>query len=88
MLLAVAVARGKARGLHPAVFLIEVLLGMGNQLVPERAQLLVARSFHLGQQGDELFMHRVHDGKIQDESGIPFEAGHGSSLCEVEELAA
>jgi hypothetical protein len=65
-----------------------VLLGVGNQLVPERAQLLVGGSLHLGQQGDELLMHRVHDGKIQDESGIPFEAGHGSSLCEIEELAA
>ena len=83
VLLAMAVTRGKARGLHPAVFLVEVVLGVGNQLIPQRAQLLVASRFDLRQQGDELFMHLVHDGKIEDESGIPFEAGHGSSLCVV-----
>ena len=78
-----AVACGKARRLHPAVFLVEVMLGVRDQRIPKRTQLLVASRFNLRQQGDELFMHLVHDGKIEDESGIPFEAGHGSSLCVV-----
>ena len=37
VLLAVAVAGGKACGLHPAVFLVKVVLGMRDQLVPKMA---------------------------------------------------
>ena len=76
VLLTMAIAGCKACALHPAVFLIKVMLGMGDQLIPQRGQLRVGRSLYLGQQGDELFVHRIHDGHIQHQCRGPFQIRH------------
>ncbi|MPM22271.1 hypothetical protein SDC9_68722 [bioreactor metagenome] len=80
MLHAVAVARRKLRGLHPAVFLRKMLVGVVHHVAPYGNQFDVFGHVHRLQQFDQLLVCLVHQRQVQDHPVRPLQSPHLSFL--------